>query len=75
MSHLQTSLALGMILLGAAGALAAYLGTLALRRQSAAGMREGEHKPIPPVLVALYLGTGVAMVGYLLWAWLTKPNY
>ena len=75
MANLQTSLALAMILLGAAGALVAYLGALALRQGRVMEETEGEGKGIPPVLLALYVATGAGMIGYLLWAWLTKPNY
>jgi hypothetical protein len=75
MANLQTSLALAMILLGAAGALLAYLGSLALRRRRAVEETEGEGPGIPPVLLALYVGVGAGMVGYLVWAWLAKPNY
>jgi hypothetical protein len=76
MANIQLSLAVAMILLGAAGALAGYLGALGLRRRRPVGEETAEEGgPIPPVLVALYLGTGGAMIGYLLWAWLTRPNY
>jgi hypothetical protein len=75
MTNLQTSLALAMLLLGAGIALTAYLGALALRRRPPVEAPEAEGKGIPPVLIAVYAGVAASMVGYMLWAWLTKPNY
>jgi hypothetical protein len=74
MADIQISLAVAMVLLGAAGGLLGYLGARGLR-QPVVEETEQHPNPIPPILVALYLGTGGAMIGYLLWAWLTRPNY
>lgn len=73
MEALQTSWVLFMLLLGAAGSFLAYLGALALRRRE--GEAAAQHGGIPPVLVALYVAVGAGMVGYVVWAYVTKPNY
>ena len=77
MAAIQTSLALLMIVLGAVLTFAAYLGAIALRARGRpeAAASEADYKPVPPVLVALYVGVGATMIGYVLWAWLTRPNY
>jgi ABC-type Fe3+-siderophore transport system permease subunit len=41
--------------------------------QHAAGIEVG-HGRVPRVLTALYVGMGVAMIGYVLYAWLVAPN-
>jgi ABC-type Fe3+-siderophore transport system permease subunit len=41
--------------------------------QHAAGIDVG-HGRVPRVLTALYVGMGVAMIGYVLYVWLVAPN-
>ena len=83
MAALQFSWVLLMLCVGLVGAITAYLGYWAGRRPDGAeeapveypaGIRQG-HGPVPAVLWALYVGMAAAMAGYVVWVWLTKPNY
>ena len=77
MAALQTSWILLMILIGVAGTIAAYLASRLLRRGSAEAGEgpEPERGPIPAVLWVLYGSVAVGMIGYVVWAWLVRPNY
>jgi len=79
---LANSWMLLMLCVGAGGVVAGYLACRdALRGQDAAPEHLEEypyglqvaHGRVPRVLAALYLGIGLAMIGYVLYIWLAAP--
>jgi hypothetical protein len=84
MSALQTTWALLCLLAGAGGALAVYLGYVAHERAPeeprdrlvtyAEGFAQGHGRP-PLVLIALYAGIGIWMVGYVLWRCIVTQGF
>ncbi|MBM3473781.1 MAG: hypothetical protein FJX75_10975 [Armatimonadetes bacterium] len=79
---LATSWMLLMLCVGTGAVLAAYLAYRDAARQRPEGEPTEEHPPglqvghgrLPRVLVVLYIGMALGMIGYVLYVWLAAPG-